>query len=108
MKMRLFMRRHWLFAIVAFSLLLDLGCLSFGQTTASGTITGLITDQSKAVVSGARIIAINLATDISRTALTGSTGEFRLDQLPAGNYRLQVEASGYSRTEVASINLLIG
>jgi len=102
------MRRHWLFAIVAFSLLLDLGCLSFGQTTASGTITGLITDQSKAVVSGARIIAINLATDISRTALTGNTGEFRLDQLPAGNYRLQVEASGYSRTEVASINLLIG
>ena len=58
-----------------------------GQTV-TGSITGEITDPSGAVVSGAQVVAHNLATGVDSPATTNSAGLYRIDFLPIGHYQV--------------------
>jgi hypothetical protein len=77
------------------------------QATASGAVTGTVSDPSQAVVTGAEVTIVSLATDEKRTTTTNSTGAFRFDLLPAGNYKLTISSSGFS-TVTQSVELLVG
>jgi hypothetical protein len=77
------------------------------QATASGSVQGTVTDATDAVVPGAQVSITSLATDSTRTTTTNSAGSYRFDLLPAGKYRLQVGATGFS-TVVQPIELLVG
>jgi hypothetical protein len=65
----------------------------------TGTITGEVTDQSGAVVSGAQVVAINVNTGINSPSTTNSSGVFRIEYLPIGHYQIKVESNGFN-TEV--------
>ena len=80
---------------------------AFAQATASGTIQGTVTDQSGAVVTGAQVVAKNKATDLSRTATSSDTGDYRFELLPVGNYTVTVSKSGFA-TYAQTIEILIG
>jgi len=80
---------------------------AFGQATASGTIQGTVTDQSGAVVTGAQVVAKNKATDVSRTATSSDTGDYRFELLPVGNYTVTVSKTGFA-TYAQTIEILIG
>ncbi|MGA9074081.1 MAG: carboxypeptidase regulatory-like domain-containing protein, partial [Candidatus Sulfotelmatobacter sp.] len=85
-----------LFCIVLCSLPL------LAQTTIStGSIQGLVTDPSGAVVSGAKISISNKAT--GRVIITKSTsaGAYTSGALTPGDYTLQVEAQGFKTSEIA-------
>lgn len=61
-----------------------------------GTISGTIVDQS----SGERLIGANLSLQGTRLgAATDSAGEFSINDVPKGNYILQVQYVGYQTTE---------
>jgi outer membrane receptor protein involved in Fe transport len=92
-----------LFLIALFATPLHL----LAQATASGAVTGTVTDSSQAVVSGAEVTIVSLATDEKRTTTTNGTGAYRFDLLQAGNYKLSVSSSGFS-TVAQSIELLVG
>jgi hypothetical protein len=62
-----------------------------------GTITGTVKDPAEAVVAGATINAKNLATGAEYKTVTTETGNYTLSALPAGNYELRIEASGFKR-----------
>jgi len=62
---------------------------AFGQGE-RGAITGTVTDQDGAVVSGAPIQAENKKTGIIFKAATSTTGKYTLEQLPAGSYELSI------------------
>ena len=62
----------------------------------TGTIEGAVTDASAAAVQGARVSATHLDTGVTREALAGADGFFRLLLLPVGAYRVTVDASGFA------------
>jgi len=68
----------------------------FGQAE-TGTISGTVTDQSNAVVSGATVTVVSTATGLTRTATTGSAGEYAITNLPPTTYTLTIEHSGFQK-----------
>jgi hypothetical protein len=64
------------------------------QTT-NATLTGFITDQSKAIIVGAKIDAINVDTNVHYPSLTNNDGAYTLPNLPPGTYKIEVEKQGF-------------
>jgi outer membrane receptor protein involved in Fe transport len=59
-------------------------------------LTGTVTDQNNAVVAGATIKAIHLASGRTFTATTDSQGAYRIEGLPSGSYRLSATSDGFA------------
>ncbi|HTF72570.1 MAG TPA: carboxypeptidase-like regulatory domain-containing protein, partial [Edaphobacter sp.] len=53
--------------------------------TVTGAVTGTVTDPSGAVVPGATVVAINVATTVRTPATTNSSGVYSIRFLPIGN-----------------------
>src|SRR5690242_16775721 len=83
--------RFFHFSLLAFSI--QSFCL-WSQLTVS-TLRGTATDQSGAVVVGARIRAVNLETNLSREVDTNDNGDFEIVDLPRGPYRLTASRAGF-------------
>ncbi len=65
-----------------------------GQTAA--TLMGVVTDPAQAVVAGVSIQALNLVSGRLATALTDASGQYRLEGLPPGSYRLATSRAGFA------------
>jgi hypothetical protein len=73
--------------------LLFAGLLHAQSTNAS--LTGRITDSSKAVVPNAKVITINTGTRVHYETVTNETGSYYVTNLPPGTYRIEVEKLGF-------------
>jgi len=70
------------------------------QTTiATGSIQGTVTDPAGAVVVNAKVIITNLDTNQVRETTTSSSGNFTSGSLLPGEYRIKVQAPGFSDVE---------
>ena len=76
------MRPQWIVICILF-----FAFAAFAQDD-SGSITGVVTDQDGAVVSGAPIQAKNLKTGMLYKTVSSATGSYTLEKLPAGSYEL--------------------
>src|SRR5580700_10875464 len=70
------------------------GSATFAQEV-TGSVTGTVTDASGAAVAGATITAKSVDRGISYTGVSNDSGIYRIAQLPAGNYDLRVEKTGF-------------
>ncbi len=61
----------------------------------TGSISGLVTDPSGAVVAGAQVTAIDTQTGIRTETVTDSRGYYNFPTLPIGAYEVEVRASGF-------------
>jgi carboxypeptidase family protein len=61
----------------------------------NASLTGRITDSSKAVVADAKIIVINTSTRIRYESFTNQTGSYYVTNLPLGTYRIEAERLGF-------------
>jgi Carboxypeptidase regulatory-like domain len=69
-----------------------------------GSILGTVTDPRGAVVAGARVTATDTATGIKQSLSTDGQGFYAFQNLPVGNYNVDVEAPGFRpfrRTSIA-------
>ncbi len=66
------------------------------QTVTSATLTGRVKDAGGAVVSGASLTTTNLETNQKLSTTTDDEGRYRFPYLQVGNYKLTVEAQGFS------------
>ncbi len=86
--------------------------LSFGAPSvlaqSSGTITGIVMDQSQAVVPGATVLLIDAGTNDTRRTVSNSEGYFSFTALQAKTYKLRVELSGFQAWERPGIVLTPG
>jgi Carboxypeptidase regulatory-like domain/TonB-dependent Receptor Plug Domain/TonB dependent receptor len=81
-------------------------CVAVGRAqTVTGTVTGIVTDQSGAVISGAHVVAHNLDTGIDSAATSDSAGLYRIGFLPIGRYQMTVEANGFGQETVPVFQL---
>ena len=86
-----------------------LGCgYVFAQGTASGALSGTVSDVKGDVIKGATVTVTNKATGVERTATTNDDGEYRLDLLPAGRYAVKVSSSGFGEVTSDNVELLVG
>src|ERR1700758_4653781 len=101
--------RNTLSYIVGICLVSIVLCLSsaMGQTV-TGSITGVITDPSGAVVAGAKVISENVATGVKTSAQTNSDGVYTLRFLPIGTYTVTIEAKGFALQKMEAFSLEIG
>ena len=60
-----------------------------------GSLRGKVQDSSGARIPSAKIVAQQKGSNLHRETLTEDRGEFRLDDLPAGNYQITITAAGF-------------
>ncbi len=61
----------------------------------NASIQGTVTDQSKAVISGAKVTITNEGTGLSSSAVSGDSGFFSIAHLAPGAYSVTVEAPSF-------------
>jgi hypothetical protein len=83
-----------LFAVLAVALM-SVGYV-VAQTSVTGAMTGRITDPQDAVIPNATVKVTNLETGAVSTVTTSSEGTYRVENLPPGNYKIEVSASGFA------------
>lgn len=66
------------------------------SSASSGTITGVVSDPSGAVIPNATVTVSNPVSQYSRTATTNATGTYRFSNVPFNPYHLTVTASGFA------------
>jgi hypothetical protein len=69
-------------------------CL-YGQQPASATLSGIVSDPAGAVVKGAAVKLTQQSTGIERETTTNDEGFYALTNLASGDYRLEVQATGF-------------
>jgi hypothetical protein len=79
----------------------------FAQT-ATGNITGTVTDPSSAPVAGATVTITNQGTNETRTATTDNSGFYSFQLLPPATYLFQTSAPGFTTFKVNSLPLNVG
>lgn len=77
-----------------------------GQGT-TGTITGVVTDQTGAIVPGASITITNQATNVSYNLKTNAAGVYYVTSLLPGTYTVQASNSGFKNFENRNIVLSV-
>src|SRR3954469_14843268 len=75
------------------------GALAWGQATNAGTLAGIVTDQSGAVVNGANVTLTDTSTKTSRSATTNEAGRYVFVNVNPGNYDLSATKQGFSTTK---------
>lgn len=68
--------------------------VAFAQSE-KGAISGIVTDATGAVVSGATVTAVDVGTNATRTIQTDASGNYTISNLTPGTYSVKASASGF-------------
>jgi hypothetical protein len=80
---------------------------AWGQLELAG-LTGTVRDAAGARVVGARVVAVQVATGLSRETVTSPNGSYTLPDLPIGVYRVTCTAPGFAEGVFSGIAETIG
>ena len=98
-------RATWGFALVlVFCTLVVSAPLAHSQVL-YGTLTGLVTDSSGAVIVGAQVTVLEGQTGVSQTGTTDSSGIYRFTTLLPGTYKVTIAAKGFSTQETPGVQI---
>ena len=100
------MRHRTLLALVAGSLALCSSTL-MGQTP-TGSISGVVQDESGAMIPGAKVTVTHVDQGISRVVPTNSAGRYQVPGLLPGNYEVQAQVEGFQTEIRKGIQLTVG
>jgi hypothetical protein len=93
------------FAVILCSLVCLFAPLVHSQAT--GSFAGTVSDNSGAVVAGAKVTVTVQATNISRDAISDDSGHFLVPVLGVGIYTVRVEATGFKSAESKDLRLQV-
>jgi hypothetical protein len=97
-----FSRNSLLSALAAMSLFAGAARAQFTNANLSGTVT----DPSDAPIAQATVTAVNTDTGLRKTTMTDNSGAYSFLALPVGQYRLNVEMTGFSKYAQSGITLI--
>jgi outer membrane receptor protein involved in Fe transport len=98
-------RGHALIAILLFACFAP---SSLHAQVGVADVLGTVTDPSGAVIPNAKVTITNLGTAVARTATTNDKGEYLINTLPNGSYKLTVESQGFKSATIPSLLLSTG
>jgi Carboxypeptidase regulatory-like domain len=90
---------------ICFAALFGFVASSHAQTSATGALTGTVTDPSGGVVAGAKVTLTSAATGQVRSTTTESDGSYKFSLIPPGNYKLTFAAAGFKTADVPSVTV---
>jgi hypothetical protein len=70
-----------------------------------GSITGTVKDPSGAVIPGAKVRAVNLATGVAEDVETQANGTYLTPPIAPGNYRVSATATGFKQAEIGGLKV---
>ena len=76
----------------------------FGQST-FGSVRGIVADAGAAAIPGAKVILHSTDENTDRVVSSDSTGAYIFENVPAGDYTIHGEHSGFADTELDGITL---
>ena len=82
--------------------------LMFGQATATAGLTGTVSDATGAVVPDATVTVKSQETGLTRNTTSNSSGNYRFDSLPPGNYSIKATKSGFAVSSASGVALAVG
>ncbi len=82
-------------------------CAAIFAQVGTGSIVGLVSDSSSAVIPNAPVTVTNTGTGQQRRAVTGSDGTFSAGNLPVGQYEVAVEMQGFKRFVQKAVTLSV-
>jgi outer membrane receptor protein involved in Fe transport len=85
--------RRLIQVLLACAVVVAVPMMTFAQAT--GTITGIVTDESGAVMPGVTVEATNVGTNQTRTAVTGEDGFYSIPLIPPGQYSVKGTLQGF-------------
>jgi Carboxypeptidase regulatory-like domain len=88
--------------LFSFMLLSITAGVAFGQT-AAGTLTGVVTDPSGAVIANAMVVATHGATGARIEGATSETGNYTIPQMPVGTYVVTFEQPGFKTFRATNV-----
>jgi len=97
--------KRTLLALCSCALFTLLSAVAFGQAT--GSFSGTVSDNSGAVVTGAKVTVTAQATNVSRSATTDDSGHYLVPLLGVAQYTIRVEAPGFKAGEVKDVRLQV-
>src|SRR5207253_245286 len=80
---------------------------AFAQSS-TGSISGLVTDDTGAILPGVTVTATNAATGTSRNAVSNEKGQYAIALLPPATYRVTGELSGFNAVKLDKIVVNVG
>jgi len=81
---------------------------AWAQTTTMGTITGLVTDQSGAVVPDVNVTITDKATKSVRNTTTNTAGRYVFVNVPPGTYDVTFTKAGFAKVSVPNDVIAVG
>jgi outer membrane receptor protein involved in Fe transport len=73
--------------------------------TSRGTLTGIITDSSGAVIAKATVTITQSGTNLKRQTTTNEAGVYRFDAVDLGTYTISVQATGFRTNDVTGVEI---
>lgn len=83
-------------AFILISLLFSLAIFAQSNSSAANSINGKVVDPNQAPIAGAKVTAQRRIDTSLLETQTDSNGQFEFKDLPGGEYRISVEANGFS------------
>jgi hypothetical protein len=87
---------------------LEMQCPQIDAQTSNAELSGLITDSSGAVMAGAQIKAVNMATNVPYSTISNGAGIYELPELLPGPYTISVTAPGFGALNRSGLVLNTG
>src|SRR5438132_1730095 len=81
--------------------------LSFGQSE-RGSITGVVTDTTKAAVPGVSVKVVNTATNVTTNLTTSESGTYSATNLPPGVYKVEAALQGFKSANIDGVRVTAG
>jgi len=86
--------------LMSLAIVCVLSAIAMVAQVVTGSLSGTVTDQTGAVVSGATVTLTNLGNNSKQQATSSDSGTFRFTLLPVGRYDLEVSKSGFRKLKV--------
>jgi hypothetical protein len=84
------------------------GAFAQGNNSTTGSINGIVTDNTGGALPGVTVTVTNVDTGLSRNTVTENDGTYAVNLLPPGNYRVVAELAGLGSATVPKANVLLG
>ncbi|WP_446743654.1 carboxypeptidase regulatory-like domain-containing protein [Silvibacterium acidisoli] len=76
---------------------------SFAQQGSNAGLTGTVTDKSGAAIAGAPVVATNLDTNVTYTAIATGAGVYNIPSVPPGSYDVSTTVPGFNKAIVKNV-----
>jgi hypothetical protein len=94
-------------AVLSLSLLIVFGLAMPLNAQTFGEITGVVTDSTGAVIAGAKVTAVNPATNATRSVTSNDAGVYSFPAMQPGIYNLKVEMAGFKTVLENNVQLQV-